>query len=107
MVSDCRTQREFAEQHGLGQVFPAGDVEGLVRAIRGVLADRDRYAASASDPALLDAYSWPRQEEVLRGLYQNVLGRELPWTDVLAAGDGSRRPIVDLSEQVVTGDISR
>jgi glycosyltransferase involved in cell wall biosynthesis len=101
VVSDCRTQREFVLEHGLGQVFPAGEVEGLVRAIRDVLADRDRYAANARDPALLDTYSWPRQEEALRGLYENVLGRELPWTNVLAAGDGSRRQVVDLSEQQV------
>jgi glycosyltransferase involved in cell wall biosynthesis len=104
VVSDCRAQREFVEQHGLGQVFPAGDVEGLVRAIRDVLADRDRYAANASDPALLDAYSWRRQEEVLRGLYERVLGRELPWTEVVATGDGRRRQVIDLSERQVGTD---
>ena len=93
MVSDCRTQAEFVRRHRIGEVFRAGDAAGLADAVRRVLGDRATYAKSASDPEFLERYSWRRQEEVLRGVYAEVLDRSLEWTD-----GPSDRAVVDLRE---------
>jgi glycosyltransferase involved in cell wall biosynthesis len=81
VVSDCRTQAEFVRAHGIGEVFPAGNVAALAGAIRKVLDDHPRYATAAADRELLDRYSWRRQEEVLRGVYCQVMDRELSWNE--------------------------
>jgi glycosyltransferase involved in cell wall biosynthesis len=81
VVSDCRTQAEFVRAHGIGEVFPAGNAAALASAIRKVLDDHSRYARAAADRELLDRYSWRRQEEVLRGVYCQVMGRELSWNE--------------------------
>ncbi len=86
VVSDCRTQAEFVRSHRIGEVFAADDPEGLARAVRTVLDDRAAYAATVADPALREQYSWRRQEEVLRGVYGEVLHRPLEWTDGPAGG---------------------
>jgi glycosyltransferase involved in cell wall biosynthesis len=81
VVSDCRTQAEFVRAHGIGEVFPAGNAAALAGAIRKVLDDHPRYARAVADRELLDRYSWRRQEEVLRGVYCQVMGRELSWNE--------------------------
>lgn len=86
VVSDCRTQAEFVRSHRIGEVFRAGDAEGLADAVRRVLDDRPAYAAAVSEPDLREQYSWRRQEEVLRGVYIEVLKRPLDWTDGSADG---------------------
>ncbi len=93
VVSDCRTQAEFVRRHRIGEVFRAGDAAGLADAVRRVLGDRATYATSASDPEFLERYSWRRQEEVLRGVYAEVLDRSLEWTD-----GPSDRAVVNLRE---------
>jgi glycosyltransferase involved in cell wall biosynthesis len=94
VVSDCRTQAEFVQEHGVGEVFPAEDVKAMVAAIRRVLDDYPRYANNVADPALLDRYSWARQEEVLRGVYSEVIGRKLTWTENRGVGQ-----LLDLMER--------
>jgi glycosyltransferase involved in cell wall biosynthesis len=94
-VSDCRTQAEFVRRYGVGEVFRAGDPKDLAEAVARVLGDQARYAAAASDPELLDRYSWRRQEEVLLGVYAEVLGRPLSWVD----GADDPRVVVDLGEE--------
>ncbi len=99
VVSDCQTQQEFVERHGIGLVFPAGDVDRLAQAIRAVLADRERYATRAGDPALLEMYSWHRQEDVLRALYERLVGRESSWRDTAAPSDGNPGRVMDPAER--------
>jgi glycosyltransferase involved in cell wall biosynthesis len=86
VVSDCRTQAEFVRSHRIGEVFRAGDATGLADAVRRVLGDRATYATAVQDPALLEQYSWRRQEEVLRGVYAEVLDRPVEWTGGTADG---------------------
>ena len=93
VVSDCRTQAEFVREHGIGEVFRAGDPAGLAAGVRRVLADRSRYASAASDPELLARYSWRHQENVLREVYADVLGTPLEWVD-----GGSDDLVMDLTE---------
>ena len=94
VVSDCRTQADFVRSNAVGEVFRAEDPTDLADAVERVLDDRPRYAKALDDPQLLDQFSWHRQEEVLRDIYGQVLGRELHWRDP----DDLRR-VVDLSER--------
>jgi glycogen synthase len=74
VCSDVREMATFTSTHGLGEVFPAGDVAGLARAVSTVLEAPDGYAAGRT-PVLLDEYSWPRQAERLAAVYREVLVR--------------------------------
>lgn len=73
VVSDVRTMAETVRRTGQGEVFRAGDVADLVRAVRAVLADPARYRAAYDRPGLLDAWSWPAQAEVLDRVYRSLL----------------------------------
>ncbi|HEY3558151.1 MAG TPA: glycosyltransferase [Kribbella sp.] len=83
ITSDTPAQADLVNELDLGAVYPAGDVDGFVQAVRDVLADRDRIAKRiAEDPELLHRFSWSAQAEVIRSVYADVLG-ELPdaaWT---------------------------
>ena len=96
VVSDCRTQAEFVRSHGVGEVFRAEDPADLAEAVQRILDDRAPYVKAVNDPDLLDRYSWRRQEEVLREVYAQVLGRELRWLD-----PADSRQVVDLNERPV------
>jgi glycogen synthase len=74
VCSDVREMATFTSTHGLGEVFPAGDVAGLARAVSAVLKAPGRYAVRRT-PELLDEYSWPRQGERLAAVYREVLVR--------------------------------
>jgi glycogen synthase len=74
VCSDVREMAAFTRTHGVGEVFPAGEVAGLARAVSTVLEEPERYAAGRT-PVLLDEYSWPRQAGRLAALYQQVLVR--------------------------------
>ena len=83
ITSDTPAQADLVNELDLGAVYPAGDVDGLARAISAVLADRDRIAKRIADDAdLLHRFSWSAQAEVIRSVYTDVMG-ELPaaaWT---------------------------
>ncbi|MEV0329434.1 glycosyltransferase family 4 protein [Micromonospora echinospora] len=73
VVSDVRTMAETVRRTGQGEVFRAGDVADLVRAVRTVLADPARYRAAYDAPGLLESWSWPAQAEVLDRIYTFLL----------------------------------
>ncbi|OZV82599.1 glycosyl transferase family 1 [Micromonospora echinospora] len=73
VVSDVRTMAETVRRTGQGEVFRAGDVADLVRAVRTVLADPARYRAAYDAPGLLKSWSWPAQAEVLDRIYTFLL----------------------------------
>lgn len=73
VVSDVKTMSEMTRSTGQGEVCAAEDVSDLVRAIKQVLADPDRYRAAYDKPGLLDTWTWEAQAEVLDGLYANLL----------------------------------
>ncbi|MFF0265535.1 glycosyltransferase [Kribbella sp. NPDC004536] len=103
VTSDTPAQADLVNELDLGAVYPAGDVDGLVRAVRTVLADRDRIAKRiASDPDLLHRFSWAAQAEVIRSVYDEVMG-ELP--DAAWAPDATvvRRLLPDAPELPETG----
>ncbi|WP_410792794.1 glycosyltransferase [Kribbella sp. C-35] len=75
ITSDTPAQADLVKELDLGAVYPAGDVDGLVRAVQTVLADRDRIAQRiADDPELQHRFSWAAQAEVLRSVYADVMG---------------------------------
>lgn len=78
ITSDTPAQADLVNELDLGAVYPAGDVDGLVAAVRTVLADRDRIVKRiATDPDLQHRFSWAAQAEVIRSVYAEVMG-ELP-----------------------------
>lgn len=77
VVSDVRTMAETVRATGQGEVFRAGDVPDLVRAVRAVLADPQRYRAAYDGPdSPLPGWTWEAQAERLDALYRTVLGRD-------------------------------
>ena len=73
VVSDVKTMSEVTRATGQGEVCKAEDVTDLVRAIKQVLADPERYRAAYDKPGLLDTWTWEAQAEVLDSLYSNLL----------------------------------
>ncbi|XMN09066.1 glycosyltransferase family 4 protein [Streptomyces griseobrunneus] len=73
VVSDVKTMSEVVRSTGQGEVCVAEDVPDLVRAIKQVLADPDRYTAAYDKPGMLDTWTWEAQAEVLDGLYTRLL----------------------------------
>ncbi|MEQ4303021.1 glycosyltransferase family 4 protein [Plantactinospora sp. B6F1] len=73
VVSDVRTMAETVRSTGQGEVFRAEDVTDYVRAVRAVLADRERYRAAYQQPGLLAGWTWAAQAEVLTGVYRRLL----------------------------------
>ncbi|MEU4568111.1 glycosyltransferase family 4 protein [Micromonospora sp. NPDC023956] len=78
VVSDVRTMAETVRRTGQGEVFRAGDVADLVRAVRTVLADPARHRAAYDVPGLLESWSWPAQAEVLDRVYTALLPADRP-----------------------------
>ncbi len=76
ITTDTPAQADLVKELDLGAVYAAGDVDDLVRAVRTVLADRDRIAGRiAGDPELRHRFSWAAQAEVIRSVYAEVMGR--------------------------------
>lgn len=84
VTSDTPAQADLVRELDLGAVHVAGDVDDFTRAVREVLADRDRLAKRIeTDPDLRHRFSWAAQAEVIRDVYADLLG-ELPkraWED--------------------------
>jgi glycogen synthase len=72
VVSDVRTMAATVRESGLGEVYPAGDRDGYLRAVRTVLADRARYRAAYERPVLLADWTWEHQAAVLDELYTRI-----------------------------------
>jgi glycosyltransferase involved in cell wall biosynthesis len=72
VTSDVRTMASVTRQVGNGEVFVAGDVDDLVRAVTAVLADPQRYR-SAYTPDVLSGWTWDAQANVLLDLYDGLV----------------------------------
>lgn len=77
VTSDTPAQADLVREFGIGEVYRAGDVADLVRAVTGVLAAGDELRARVADPEVQRRFSWEAQAEVLREVYSDLLG-ELP-----------------------------
>lgn len=73
VVSDLRQVAAFTREHGVGEVYPAGDPEAFAAAARKVLADRDKYV-QPYDTDLLSRHTWEAQVPELLGLYGRLVG---------------------------------
>jgi len=74
LVSDLPAQAALVQRHGVGEVFPDGDVIALAACIDGMLADPERIARyrAASVVAARELH-WGHEQEVLADLYQRLL----------------------------------
>jgi glycosyltransferase involved in cell wall biosynthesis len=76
VVSDCRVMADFVRRARMGEVFPSGDPALLAEAVTRVLADRERYVSGTHRDEVLAHYTWARQEQILRDVYRDLLGRD-------------------------------
>jgi glycosyltransferase involved in cell wall biosynthesis len=74
VLSDVGGFRELVEEHGAGELVPAGDRAELAAAISRLLADPDRCRALERQAAAAAAgpYSWDRIAEQTASLYDQV-----------------------------------
>jgi len=93
--SDLDSISAFLRENGVGLTHPAEDPSALAAAVRTVLADHERFAAAASDPALLARYSWSGQADQLRAVYDELLGTHLAGAEF---GRNATDEVVDLTE---------
>ena len=93
--TDLESIQAFLVENGVGLTHPAEDPPALVAAVRAVLADRERYAAAAANPELLTRYSWSRQADILRAVYDGLLGTHLGAAE---QGRSATDEAVDLTE---------
>lgn len=74
VVSDVRTMAETVRATGQGEVFRARDPADLVRAVRAVLSDPQRYRAVYDRPeSPLPTWNWEAQAQRLDALYRRLL----------------------------------
>ena len=66
VVSDAKTISETTRRLGVGEVFAAGNPDDFARAVREVLANKDRYAKAYEDAQpVLSQWIWDSQADVL------------------------------------------
>lgn len=91
IVSDVKTMSKTVRETGQGEVFRAEDVADYLRAVRLVLADRERYRAAYDRPGLLDRWTWRAQADILDGVYRRLFaeatGRQAATSAQATAGD--------------------
>lgn len=76
VVSDCKTTAETVERLGIGEVFPAEDLDAYVDAVQEVLANRERYQKAYDEAAeLLSDWVWERQADRLDAVYSSLVPR--------------------------------
>jgi hypothetical protein len=71
--SDVKTLSEYIRAHDLGEVFSAGDEQGMADAVRAALGRAEELRAHITEQ-LLDALSWERQSTRLLDLYGEISG---------------------------------
>ncbi|WP_395022699.1 glycosyltransferase [Dongia sp.] len=75
VVSDVGAMAGFVTGHQLGEVFPAGNVDALVDALRRVIAAREPIVSRiARDDHLLAENAWESQEAALVEVYDRLSG---------------------------------
>lgn len=72
VCSDVRTMAEFTRTHGLGEVFPAGDPAGLVRAVNAVLSEPMSYRRRVAESRAVRETAWTVQEHILLDVYERA-----------------------------------
>ena len=76
VVSDAKTISETTRRLGVGEVFRAGDADDFARAVREVLANRERYAKAYEDAQpVLSQWIWDKQADVLDSVYSRLVGK--------------------------------
>ncbi|WP_236654307.1 glycosyltransferase [Streptacidiphilus anmyonensis] len=86
LASDVKTVRAFTEEHGIGEIFTAGDAVSFAEAAAKAVACRDSLAERITEP-LLAELSWEAQSGALLDLYRRLAGTgpevarpDVPWT---------------------------
>lgn len=91
VCSTVRTMARFTRDHGLGEVFRAGDPLDLARAAAAVLGEPDAYRDCIAGSAAVRATAWPVQAARLVALYERVAPPPGRTTAPSRAGDSTRK----------------
>lgn len=73
VVSDVAEMKRFVDTYGIGAVFEAENSISCANAISSVLREKAKYTANIT-PSLKSEYSWQRQAEKLKAIYDELLG---------------------------------
>jgi glycosyltransferase involved in cell wall biosynthesis len=73
VVTDLRELGAFVREHGLGETFRSGDPVDLAENVAKILANPQPYRRATANPELRAEYSWQRQADVLRAMYDTLL----------------------------------
>lgn len=72
VVSDCPSIAGFVHEHGLGEVFTAGDPASFAEAVRRALERREELRERLQDAELRRQFSWDSQEADLVSVYRDL-----------------------------------
>lgn len=75
VVSDVRAMAAQVRETGQGEVFRADDVEDFIRAVKGVLADPQRYRDALEALNLEQHWTWEEQAGILDTVYRRALSK--------------------------------
>lgn len=76
VTSDCKTTADTVQRLGIGEVFPAEDLDSYLAAVREVLTNRDRYRKAYDEAAsILAEWTWDNQAQVLDQVYASLVRR--------------------------------
>jgi glycosyltransferase involved in cell wall biosynthesis len=71
VVSDVELMKKFVQEHGVGGVFEADNAGDLASTVRAVLGNYELFRSRITDE-FLEQYSWQRQAEKLKTIYDEV-----------------------------------
>lgn len=77
VVSDVKAMKDFVEQHGVGNVFKAGDPESCAAALQRTYDNRAQHKQAITND-LKDRYSWQAQEQKILAIYERLLATVAP-----------------------------
>jgi glycosyltransferase involved in cell wall biosynthesis len=78
VVSDASYQKEFVDEHDLGEVFVSGDVESLVAAVKRLLARQKEIRLNAPWDTLARRYSWETQfSTISKAIFEDLAANSL------------------------------
>jgi len=72
VCSDVRTMARFTQEHGVGEVFPAGDANALAATVHRMLPRLVEYRNGIAASSAVAETAWPAQAQRLLRVYEQI-----------------------------------